>query len=90
MYPLMPSAATVFLTTSIAPLYVPGAAVWSRVLVRSKGCPTRTQEIPPKPPERNDLTGSTVDLASREAASSSFELSDIVLWGKEQSLEVEL
>lgn len=38
-HPLTPSLANVFFTTSIAPVYVPGAAVCRRVLVRSKGCP---------------------------------------------------
>ena len=38
-YPVIPSRANAFFTTSIAPLYVPGAAVCRRVLVRSKGCP---------------------------------------------------
>ena len=36
-YPLIPSRARVFLTTSIAPVYVPCEAVWSRTFVRSKG-----------------------------------------------------
>lgn len=44
-HPLMPSAAIVFRTTSTAPVYVPGAAVCNLVFVKSKGCPTSTQEL---------------------------------------------
>ena len=35
--PVTPSFASVFLTTSIAPLYIPGDAVCNRVLVKSNG-----------------------------------------------------
>jgi len=37
--PLTPSFANVFLTTSIAPVYVPGGAVCRRTFVRSNGWP---------------------------------------------------
>jgi len=40
-YPLGPSLAKVFFTTSIAPVYIPGCAVCSLVLVRSNGCPAQ-------------------------------------------------
>lgn len=36
-HPLGPSFAKAFLTTSIAPVYIPGCAVCSLVLVRSNG-----------------------------------------------------
>lgn len=58
--PLIPSLAIVFLTTSTAELYVPGEAVCNRVFVKSNGCPTRTQDTPPNPPDKKDLIGSTV------------------------------
>ena len=77
-HPLIPSFAIVFRTTSTAPVYVPGGAVCSRVLVRSKGWPTRTHETPPKPPERKDLTGFWVCLD--EDASISELSSDMVMW----------
>jgi hypothetical protein len=81
-YPRIPSFAIVFLTTSTAPLYVPGAAVCIRVFVKSNGCPTRTQETPPNPPDKKDLIGSTVCLlALEEEASISDASSDMVIVG---------
>jgi len=47
--------------------------------VRSKGCPTRTHAIPPNPPDRNDFTGSTVDIVSARMLSRSDAESDILL-----------
>ena len=44
-YPLGPSLARVFFTTSIAPVYIPGCAVCSLVLVRSNGCPAHKTRI---------------------------------------------
>lgn len=45
-YPVTPSRARVFLTTSIAPVYTPGAAVCKRVFVKSKGWPTQIYRQP--------------------------------------------
>jgi len=44
-YPLGPSLAKAFFTTSIAPVYIPGCAVCSLVLVRSNGCPAQNTWI---------------------------------------------
>jgi hypothetical protein len=56
--------------------------------VRSKGCPTRTHAIPPNPPDRNDLTGSTVDLVSARRLSRSDAESDILIAGSLDELRV--
>lgn len=45
-----PSFATLLVTTSMAPLYTPASAVCSLTLTRSKGWPTMTAQMPPKPP----------------------------------------
>jgi hypothetical protein len=53
---LNPSRATLFLTTSIAPLYTPASAVCRRTLTRSNGWPTTTAQTPPKPPAARERT----------------------------------
>lgn len=88
-YPLIPSAAIVFLTTSIAPVYAPGTAVCILVFVKSKGCPTRTQAIPPAPPDKNDLVWFTVDLVLTEVASRSEDESDILIVALSSGVEGE-
>lgn len=67
--PRIPSALSVFLTTSSPPVYVPSAAVCRRVLVRSKGWPTRTADTPPKPPERKDLRAEVACFFSSNCSS---------------------
>lgn len=78
-HPRTPSFASVFFTTSIAPLYMPGSAVCNRVLVRSKGCPTSTAHTPPSPPEMNAFIEDEVDETARfwsaaTSSTTSFEL----------------
>ena len=59
-----PSRATVFLTTSIAPVYTPLSDVCNLTLTRSKGCPTRTAQTPPPPPAANERRPERVDLVA--------------------------
>ncbi len=58
--PVGPSLANNFFTTSKPPVYVPGGAVCSRVLVKSNGCPSRRKPrenvYDQKRENRNDTT----------------------------------
>lgn len=66
-----PSLATVFRTTSIAPLYTPFSAVCNLTFTKSNGCPTTTAQIPPAPPATKSRKLEKDFLAAWETSSFS-------------------
>jgi len=88
---IRPSLATVFRTTSIAPVYTPFSAVCNRTLTRSKGCPTTTAKIPPTPPAAKSRKLETdFFAATATSCSSSFaEGSLSVMEGAEEEEDEE-